>query len=258
MINKVAIIQARMGSTRLPRKVLRKIDNVPLLKFQIDRINQSKLIDKIIVATSNSKNDDIIAKFCKVNGVVCFRGSEDNVLDRYYKCAKKYKADIIIRICADNPLIDPIIIDKVIQFYHDSEVDYVANGIPPETNRYPDGSDLEVFSMKALERTYLEANDPHDQEHVTFYIWKYNNGFSTAQLYHEHDWSEYRFTVDYPDDFEVVEYVIQELNKRNSFGHLNEIVEIIESNPEIKKKNSHYYYGIGWEQRKKVFDEIPQ
>ena len=250
MINKVAIIQARMGSTRLPGKVLRKINNVPLLKFQIDRINQSKLINQTIVATSNAENDNLIVEFCKANGIVCFRGSEDDVLDRYYRCAKKYKADIIIRFGADNPLIDPIIIDKVIQFYQDSEVDYASNGIPPETNRYPDGSDLEVFSMETLERTHLEADDLHDREHVTFYIWKYNNGFSTAQLHHEQDLSEYRFTLDYPEDLEVVEYVIKELNKRNSFGHLNEIIEIIESNSKIKKKNAHYYYGIGWEQGK--------
>ena len=115
MINKVAIIQARMGSTRLPGKVLRKVNTVPLLKFQLDRINQALLIDQTIVATSNSENDNLIVEFCKANGIACFRGSEDDVLDRYYRCAKKYKADIIIRFGADNPLIDPIIIDKVIQ-----------------------------------------------------------------------------------------------------------------------------------------------
>ena len=247
-MNKVAIIQARMSSSRLPGKVLREVDGKPLIEYQIERVKKAELIDQIVIATSLSEKDDEISKFCEKARLECFRGSKDDVLDRYYKCAKQYNVDIVIRLCADNPLVDPHTIDSVIQFYMESKVDYVSNGCPPETTTFPDGADLEVFSIEALARAHREAGDPHDQEHVTFYIWKYNNGFLTAQLHREPNWSEYRFTVDYPEDFEVVEYVIRELKKRHSFGHLEEIVEIIESNPTIKKKNAHYYYGIGWEQ----------
>lgn len=246
-MKKVAIIQARMGSTRLPGKVLKEVNNTSLLKYQIDRIKHATVIDQLVIATSKSEKDDVIVKFCRAHDIECFRGSEDDVLERYYECAKQYDADIIIRISADCPLIDPQIIDKVIQFYQESKVDYVSNDVPPETRKGPTGSHVEVFSMKALDRAFREAVDLNDREHVTFYFWKYDHGFSTAQLLQECDWSEYRFTVDYPEDFEVVKYVIEELGKRNSFGHLNEIVEIIRSNPEIKKKNAHYYYGIGWE-----------
>lgn len=247
---KVAIIQARMSSSRLPGKVLRQVEGKPLIEYQIERVKKANLIDKIVIATTLSEADMCIYDFCKEVGVECFRGSENDVLDRYYKCAMQYGADVVIRLCADNPLVDPHTIDSVIQFYMESKVDYVSNGCPPETTTFPDGADLEVFSIEALARAHREATDRLDREHVTFYIWKYGNGFSTAQLQQELDWSKYRFTVDYPEDFEVVEYVIKELNKRGSFGHLAEIVEIIKSNPTIKKRNAHYYYGIGWEQEK--------
>ena len=251
-MKKVAIIQARMNSTRLPGKVLRKINGVTILGFQVNRIKKSKLIDQLLIATSTSKSDDVIADFCMDNEITCFRGSEDDVLDRYYNCAKEYDAEIVIRFCSDNPLIDPIVIDKVIQFYIDSGVDYASNGTPPEKTTFPDGADLEVFSMTALEKTHKNTTDLHDREHVTFHMWKYDNGYSLAQYHQKVNQSEYRFTLDYPEDFEVVEFIITELFKRNSFGNLEEIVEILKLNPEIKKKNAHYYYGIGWKNRSQV------
>ena len=242
----IAIIQARMGSTRLPGKVLTEIDGKSLLKYQIDRINRSTLLDKIVVATSNLANDDVIEKFCKKNSIECFRGSENDVLDRYYQCAKIYNPDVIVRLTADCPLSDPAVIDAVINLFIGTNADYAANTVPPETSKYPDGSDVEVFSMKAIERAHREAISMKDREHVTFYFWKYDNGFNTAQLDNDKDYSKYRFTVDYPEDLEVVEYIIKELKKRNSFGYLKEIIDIIDSNPEIKAKNSKYYFGIGW------------
>lgn len=247
-MNKVAIIQARMSSARLPGKVLREINGEPLLAYQIRRARRAKLIDTLVVATSLSNTDDEISDFCRKFQIECFRGSKNDVLNRYYRCAKKYNADIVIRLCADNPLVDPVTIDELIQFYMTSKVDYASNGCPPETTTFPDGADLEVFSMEALKRAHLEASSSHDREHVTFYLWKYGNGFSTAQFTSQNDWSEYRYTVDYPEDFEVVRFVIKELSRRQSFGHLEEIVRIIEQNPRIKEINSSYYFGIGWEQ----------
>ena len=236
-----------MGSTRLPEKVLMEVDDVPLLKIMLSRVEKSKLIDKIIIATSILPNDDQIEEFCQKNGYECFRGSENDVLSRYYECAKKYNADMIVRLTADCPLIDPEIIDEVITCYINQNVDYAANTVPPETNTYPDGSDVEVFSMSALKKAYDEAKDPKDREHVTFHFWKYDNGFNTVQLNKKQDLSKYRITVDYIEDFEVVDFVVRELKNINSFGHLNEIISIINSNDEIKHKNSKYFFGIGWQ-----------
>jgi spore coat polysaccharide biosynthesis protein SpsF len=242
----VAIIQARMGSSRLPGKVLMEIDGVPLLETMLTRVAYSKLLDKIVVATSTLSNDNQIEKFCQEKGYECFRGSENDVLSRYYNCAKKYNANVIVRLTADCPLIDPLIIDDVINLYYINNADYAVNTVPPETSTFPDGSDVEVFSFNALERAYKEADNPKDREHVTFYFWKYDHGFSTAQLTQDNNWSQYRFTVDYPEDFEVVQLIIGALKDKKIFGYLNEIISIIDSNPNIKKKNSMYYFGMGW------------
>ena len=242
-----AIIQARMGSTRLPGKVLKEVLGKPLLMYQIERVRVSNLLDKVIVATSVLPKDDVIADFCERNNIDCFRGSENDVLSRYYECAKKYKADIIARLTADCPLLDPIVIDSVISLFQKEKADYAANTAPPETTSFPDGSDVEVFSMQALERAFVECQDPHDREHVTFYFWRYDNNFKAVQLTQDVDWSRYRFTVDYPEDFEVVEFIIKELLKKNGFGHLENIIKIIDSNSMIKQKNAKYFFGIGSE-----------
>lgn len=241
-----AIIQARMGSTRLPGKILMTVEGVPLLKYQIERVRRAALVNKILIATSTLERDDDVAAFCGENGIECFRGAETDCLDRYYHCAAENHADVIVRLTGDCPLSDPQIIDNMINLYLTSGADYAANTVPPETSTYPDGCDVEVFSMDSLARAYREAKDPHDREHVTFYFWKYQHRFKTAQLKYQKDYSRYRFTVDYPEDFVVVEYIFKELKKRKSFGHLEECIEIIDANPEIKSKNAHYYAGIGW------------
>ena len=245
----VAIIQARMGSTRLPGKVLKRVNGIPLIKYQVDRVEKSKLIDKVVIATSKSKKDDQIVSFCEVNNICFYRGSESDVLSRYFSAAIEYNADIIVRLTADCPLIDPIIIDNTVNLFNQSKVDYTSNTSPPETSHFPDGSDVEVFSINALKRANDEAISQADREHVTFYFWKdaFKNGFQTTQLSNAENWSKYRITVDYPEDFEVVKRIIFELNKRNQFGKLGEIIQIIKDYPEIYDLNSKYYVGIGWE-----------
>lgn len=244
----IAVIQARMGATRLPGKVLKEVAGVPLLKYQAERVRKSKLLDKVIVATSTLAIDTPIEDFCRLHKIDCFRGSETDVLDRYYQCASEYKADTIVRLTADCPLIDPTVIDATIKLFNEKQVDFAANTVPPETSKFPDGSDVEVFSMTALKRAHKEATQKSDREHVTFYFWKYNNGFKTAQLGYEGSFSGYRFTVDYPEDIEVVEFIIKELRQRNSFGLLKEIIGILDANPQVKAKNAKYHFGIGWEQ----------
>jgi spore coat polysaccharide biosynthesis protein SpsF len=242
------IIQARMGAKRLPGKVLKQIDGQPLLKYQIERINRSKHVKCIVIATTTSMMDDPIAKFCHDSGLNCFRGDEQDVLSRYFECAKKFGIETIVRITADCPLIDPEIIDQTIDLFLKSESDFAANTVPPESSFFPDGSDVEVFSFKALNKAYYECKDEHFREHVTFYFWKVNNGFNTIQLKSERNLSQYRITVDYQEDFEVVEFIFKSIKKRNIFGNLNEIISILDKNPEIRKRNSRYFFGIGWNQ----------
>ena len=241
----VAIIQARMGAKRFPGKVLKEVNDKPLLLYQIERVKASKLLNKVVVATSISSKDDSISDFCKRNNIDCFRGSENDVLSRYYDCAKKNKADIIVRLTADCPLSDPIVIDSVISLFQKEKADYAANTTPPETTKFPDGSDVEVFSMQALEMAFIECQNPHDREHVTFYFWRHSNNFKTVQLTQNVDWSKYRFTVDYPEDLEVVKYIFNVLEKRGIFGYLPDIIDIINVAPEIKAKNAGHYFGEG-------------
>ena len=241
----IAIVQARMGSTRLPGKVLMEVNDRPLLAYQLDRISKSKRIDKVVVATSTLEKDGVIESFCNDYGVDCYRGSEDDVLSRYYECCKQYNPDTVVRMTADCPLIDPEIIDKVVQKFKDDNVDYCANTVPPEKSKFPDGSDIEVFSMKALEMANTEVQDEHRREHVTFQFWQDLN-YTSSQYIQNKDWSNYRITVDYPEDFEVVRCILNVLNKKRTFGNLGEIISIIDSNQEIKAKNAKYYFGQGW------------
>ena len=244
----VGIIQARMGSTRLPGKVLKKINGVPLLKFQLDRVKAAKRLNKILIATTNKKEDDPVEQFCNDHKINCYRGSEDDVLSRYYESALSVKADVIVRLTADCPFVDPTLIDNVIDLYMKSEVDYASNTVPPESSCWPDGSDIEVFSFKALKMAHNQSVDKDEREHVTFFFWKNKeNKFKTIQLGNEYDWSNYRFTVDYNEDFEAVKMINNELIDLGSYGYTHEIISILESNPRIKEINNKYYFGIGWE-----------
>ena len=244
----VAIIQARMGSTRFPGKVLKELDGVPLLRLQIDRVRAAAKVDKIVVATTIESSDDLIERFCIDHEVDFFRGSENDVLARYYECAVEFKASVVVRLTADCTLCDPILIDDVLDLYFKSDVDYAANTVPPETSLWPDGSDVEVFSFKALEKAHVEAISIEDREHVTFFLWNNkNNNFKTAQLENSSDWSQYRFTIDYPEDYQVIKLLYAEIRSRGLFGNVHEIVSILNDMPEIKKLNEKYYFGIGWD-----------
>ncbi len=247
----LAIIQARMGSTRLPGKVLKEINGKPLLSYQIDRLSHSEKIDKIVIATSDLARDDEIVDFCIANNVEYYRGSESDVLTRYFECARIHNPDTVVRLTADCPLCDPKVIDSVISKFQESGVDYCANTIPIETSFFPDGSDVEVFSMKALEKANFEVSDTHFREHVTFQFWQ-DDCYTSTQLLGNKDYSKYRITVDYPEDFEVVKCVFDELKKRQTFGNLPEIIEIINSTKGIKDLNSKYFFGQGWVVKNKL------
>ena len=241
----IAIIQARMGSSRLPNKTLMEIDGTPSLKFMINRVKKSKIIDKIIVATTNSERDNEIVDFCKDNDILFHRGSEGDVLDRYYQTAKEYKATTVVRLTSDCPLIDHNLIDKTINLYKQKKVDYASNAVPPDKKKYPDGSDVEVFSFEALEKSWNEATDLKDREHVTFFMWKNEDDFKTIMLDNKHDWGKYRITVDYIEDLELVRKIVIKLNDNNLYGSTKEIIEIIESE-KLFNINSMHTWGANW------------
>lgn len=243
----VAIIQARLGSTRLPGKVLREI--VPgktCLEFMIERVKRSKKIDLVVIATTCSENDNPIVDFCKSKSINFFRGSEDDVLSRYYHCARENNATTIVRLTSDCPLVDPALIDKCINIYSSSELDYFSNTCPPSKSKYPDGADVEVFSMESLSEANKDAIKLSDREHVTFYMWKDSNKFKTGILESNIDLSKYRYTVDYPEDLEVASFLANYIQDKNISGTAEEISKILDKNTQIFELNSSYYAGIGW------------
>ena len=245
----VAIIQARMGSNRLPGKVMELIDKIPLIEFQTKRVKLSKAIDKIVIATTTLNQDDVIEKLCNYKNLSCYRGNEKDVLSRYYHAAKLYKAKIIVRLTADCPFTDPELIDEMLTKFKKNNIDYLANTVPPESSKWPDGSDIEIFTIECLEKAFNEATSCQDREHVTFYFWKNNKEkFLTDQFSNTENWSNYRLTVDYQEDLKVVREVAKILKKEKKFGHISEIISILRKNPELLKINSSYHFGIGWKQ----------
>lgn len=228
-----------MGSTRLPGKTLADLSGKPMLWHIVNRCQWSKLADVIIVATSKNKEDDKIEKFCKKNRINCFRGSSINVLKRYYQAAKKFHVDNIVRITADCPLIDPVIIDKYIKVFSENKYDYVSNVNPKRT--FPRGLDVEVFSFKALKKAHLEAKKPYEKEHVTPYIWENLKGefdigdpVGTPAIYK----SNYRLTVDYPEDFELMQNIYQRFYNNNKIIDVKRVISYLDKYPQVAKINS--------------------
>jgi spore coat polysaccharide biosynthesis protein SpsF len=204
----VAVIQARMGSTRLPNKVLADLGGRPMLARVVARVRQAHTIDEVVVATTTAPQDEAIEAFCTREGIACFRGSEDDVLDRYYRAARECHADVVVRITADCPLHDPKVIDAVVGHFDSARHDYVSNTL---TRSYPDGLDTEVISMAALERAWRDATWASEREHVTPYIWKQPELFRIDQLTQPIDLSALRWTVDEPRDLAMVREVYRRL-----------------------------------------------
>lgn len=232
-----AIIQARMGSTRLPGKVMHEIEGKPILWHVVNRVGLSKNINEVIIATTDSPQDDTIESYAKENGISYFRGSENDVLDRYYQCAKTYGVDIAVRITADCPLADPIVIDRVVGFFkeHQNEYDYVANVIPPT---FPDGLDTEVFSFNTLEKAWKEAKYTSEREHVTAYIYKNPDKFKLYNITNDSDCSGLRWTVDTENDLAFVREVYKRFGKDNDIFYMDDVINLLNNNPELADINS--------------------
>lgn len=245
----LAIVQARMGSSRLPGKVLYKYKKNTFLEILINRLRKSKLLDEIIIATSYHKNNDVICNLCKSKKIKFFRGAEKDVLSRYYKCAKKYKAKFIVRITSDCPLIDPSLIDKMINIFQKKKLDFISNTVPPKSSYWPDGSDIEIFNFKSLKKANDNENSSHNREHVTFHFWKdklSSSKFKSYQLKKKYNTSELRYVLDYHEDFLVLKKIMEYLEKNKLFGTYQQVINYLYKNKNIRKINSKYNFGEGW------------
>lgn len=232
----VIILQARIGSKRLPGKVLKKVLEKPLLWHTIERLKSCKNSDKLIIATSNKEQDNPINDIANDCNISCFRGSENNVLDRFYQAAKSVDADIIVRITADCPLIDPELIDKMIAYFKANEFDFVGTGVPPS---YPDGLDTDVFSFSALEKAWKEAILSLEREHVGPYILNNPDKFKICFFKNTENLSFMRWTLDEEADFKFIDEVYKRLyNKSNKIFKTQEIIDLLKKHPDLAKINN--------------------
>ncbi len=228
----VAVIQARMGSTRLPGKVLMDISGRSMLEWVINRTRGARTLDEVVVATSVSPDDDVIATECDTFGVSIFRGSENDVLDRYYKAADAFQADPIVRITSDCPLIDPVIIDGVVAEFTDKAVDYACNTLE---RGYPRGLNVEVFSRGALKKAWQRAEKPHERVHVTPYIYGNPDRFKLQSVPCKDDHSDLRWTVDTAGDLATVRAIVAAMNG-DDFGW-EEVLETVNRYPHLAVGN---------------------
>ena len=237
----IAVVQSRMGSTRLPGKVMKQICGKPMLLLMLERLSQSKLIDEIVVATTTNPNDDVIFECVKNNNYSVFRGSEFDCLDRHYRAAIKYNASYVAKITPDCPLIDPEIVDQVLGYFLENldDYDYVSNAHPPT---WPDGLDFEVFSLAALEKAHQEAVEQNHREHTTTYIWSNPQKFRIGNVVMPNGknlFMSHRWTVDFPEDFEFVKNIYENLYTDGRIFLTEEILSFLEKRQDIQKINQH-------------------
>ena len=232
----VAIIQARMGSTRLPEKVMQDICGKPMLWHVVQRAASVRSIDEVVIATSDKTQDDAIANFCQEYGIMCYRGSEMDVLDRYYQCARKYKADVVVRITSDCPLLDPQVTEKVIATYQNSstELDGAFNTLE---RTYPRGLDTEVVPFQTLAHCWQQKKSAFDREHVFTIIYKNLANYRIASVTNERDESHLRWTVDEQKDLEFVRQVYQYLYKEDAIFDAKVIKDLLEAETGLSNIN---------------------
>ena len=230
-----AIIQARTGSTRLPNKVFKNLCGNPLIWHITNRLKYSKKINKIILATTQNENDNVLEEWALENDISCFRGSENDVLDRYYHSAHHFEVDTIVRITADDPFKDSQIIDKVINLFEENNLDFAYNNNPPT---FPEGLDTEVFSFDALENAFNNSIDSFEREHVTQYFYRNPSIFSQACLKNPIDLSYLRWTIDTQQDWDMTEIIYNKLYPIKDNFSMPDILKLINKEPYIATINS--------------------
>jgi len=237
------IIQARMGSTRLPNKVLMPLAGKPVLEHVIRRCQHAQMVGRVIVATTVDPQDLAVVNFASGLGVGVFCGSVSDVLDRYYQTARLFEVQHIVRITADCPMIDPDVIDLVIGRYFDEGADYAANILKPT---YPDGEDVEVFSFNVLQQSWQEARMLSEREHVTPYMIK-SGDFKKINVAHNLDLNQYRWTLDEPRDYQKLSAVFDALYQKDAFFHMNDIVQFLAGHPDIDRMNADIVRNQGYQ-----------
>jgi len=230
----VAVIQARLGSTRFPGKVFADLSGKPLIWHVIERIKFSKFINEIVLATTTNPIDNELAEWAQKNDIKCFRGSENNVLERFYFAAKKYDATVVVRITADDPFKDPKIIDSVITMLVNNNLQFAYNNNPPT---FPEGLDTEVFLFSSLERAYKESNDDFEKEHVTQYFYRHPELFKQENIFNHTNLSYLRWTIDTEMDYKMVKKIYSELYLDGKIFYFQDIISFLNKHPEISKIN---------------------
>ena len=226
-----AIVEARMGSTRLPGKTLMPLAGQPAIKLLLERLSRAHGIDTIVLATTTNPEDDVLEEFCRDNQVVCFRGSSEDVLGRVHAAAKKYATDVVVEVTGDCPLLDPVLIDECIELFLKSDYDYLSNFL---VQSYPPGIDVQIFTFDALEEMHLSAKDPKFREHVTLYIVKHPEKFKMHNItappeLHYPDW---HLELDEPKDYELIKKVYEALYFKDPAFGASDIISLLKENPE--------------------------
>lgn len=238
---KTAIIQARMTSTRLPGKVLEDLGGAPLLGRVVERALRATRINQVGVATTDRASDDPVADFCREAGIRCFRGDEHDVLDRYRQAAAAFGGEVIIRLTADCPLLDPAVIDRVIEGFESADFDYASNTVKPT---FPDGLDTEVFTRRALETAWRDAALPSEREHVTPFIWKRPEQFRIHSIEQPVDLSALRWTVDDAADLDFVRAVFARLEPGDTA--MEDVLALLDRHPDLGSINPGGFRNAGY------------
>jgi spore coat polysaccharide biosynthesis protein SpsF (cytidylyltransferase family) len=246
-----AMIQARMGSTRLPGKVLKALAGRPMLWHIVQRVGAVRGVGNVVVLTSERLEDQPIRDFCENEGISVFGGSERDVLDRFYQAAIRYGSDPVIRITGDCPLVDPELIERVILLFASGEWDHVsvatgAGALYLNEGRFPDGLDAECFSFASLARAWREATAASDREHVTPFIWRTPGRFRCRLVHADQDFSHLRWTVDHEEDFRMITSVYEALYREGRHFVFREVIELLESRPDLAFINRARIGGEGY------------
>jgi spore coat polysaccharide biosynthesis protein SpsF len=239
----LAILQARVSSTRLPGKVLKTIVGKPMVLHQLERLRRVRSFDKLVVATSTEESDLPLVELCRREKIECYAGSLDDVLDRFYQTAQKLNPDTIVRLTGDCPLTDPELIDEVIQFHMDGGYDHSSNSVEPT---FPNGLDVSVFKYTCLEQAWNEATLPSDREHVDTFIWKQPGRFKIGHYKETEDRSHFRWTVDEPEDFELITRIYEALYPQNRNFTTDDILHLLDKNPDWIKINAQFERNEGY------------
>ena len=240
----VAVVQARMSSTRLPGKVLKPVLGQPMILRQMERIRQARRIDRLVMAPSTDASDDVLADVCQAQGVECARGSLHDVLDRYYQVARRLVPQHVVRLTGDCPLLDPDLMDELITFHLAGRFDYSSNALGEPS--FPNGLDAEVMRFECLERAWREARLPSEREHVTPYFYNHPELFRLGGYRGERDLSQMRWTVDEPEDLEFVRRVYAELYPANPRFRMGDVVALLEREPALSAINSGFERNEGY------------